>query len=246
MHAWQCIDLIDDENRNQPHGRRPAAHASNDDHQPRRAFEHCPSTTDLMPGNLGSVGDLLSGKFHPLLWGAHQTPQPRNLLPRGGSGHQEHGERDGRRGPVTRRDALTRCRSSRDPEEHPDRLAHPTYPATIVGWLSIGPPWEWDVGGPWWNRIWGSPRVVGDLSIGYTVDTRLIYPDDPEVWTFVSSAWPLERDDLAMLKAGKFFWHETTSSVELVDPEVESHTRSDHWYVPQSGQARDFDPLLAD
>jgi hypothetical protein len=112
------------------------------------------------------------------------------------------------------------------------RLAHPTYPGKIVGWLSVSPYWEWDLEDPWWKHSWGSPRLVGDLSIDYTEDTRLIYPDDPEVWTFVSSAWPLEPDDLAMLKVGTFVWHGTTFSAELVDPIVESETWSDHWYVP--------------
>ncbi|MET4052460.1 hypothetical protein ABID81_001830 [Frigoribacterium sp. PvP054] len=70
------------------------------------------------------------------------------------------------------------------------------------------------------------------MSIDYTVDTRLIYPDDPEVWTFVSSAWPLEPDDLEMLKKGTLEKSDATFSVELVDPQVESDIWSDHWYVP--------------
>lgn len=98
------------------------------------------------------------------------------------------------------------------------KLHLPDQRSELAGYLSVRPDHAYEVEGPWWNRRWARPRLVGDWYVDFwDFDTLRAWPDGSLSFG-ISDGFPFGANALDELASGTFSLHGVLFSVERVDP----------------------------
>lgn len=110
------------------------------------------------------------------------------------------------------------------------KLHLPDAPSDLAGYLSVRPDHAYEVEGPWWNRRWVRPRLVGDWYVDFwDFDTHLAWPDGALSYG-ISDGFPFEADGFEELAGGTFLLHGVLFSVERVDPAESPNEYGTHFH----------------
>lgn len=106
----------------------------------------------------------------------------------------------------------------------------PDAPSGLAGYLSVRADHIYEVEGPWWNRRWVRPRLVGDWYVDFwDFDTHLAWPDGALSYG-ISDGFPFEADGFEELARGSFPLHGVLFTVERVDPTGRPNEFASHFH----------------
>ncbi|WP_144765926.1 hypothetical protein [Curtobacterium sp. 9128] len=112
----------------------------------------------------------------------------------------------------------------------------PDHPTELAGYLSVQPDHAYDVEGPWWNRRWVRPRLVGDWYVDFwDFDTHRAWPDGSLSYG-ISDGFPFAAEGFQELARGRFLLHGVEFAVERVDPEDRPNEYGAHFYFLDRAQ----------
>lgn len=110
------------------------------------------------------------------------------------------------------------------------KLRLPARPSELVGYLSVQPNHVYDAEGPWWNRRWVRPRLVGDWYVDFwDFDTYRVWPDG-SLSHGISDGFPFEAGGFEELARGTFLLHGVVFVAERVDPAENPNDYGTHFH----------------
>lgn len=106
----------------------------------------------------------------------------------------------------------------------------PGHPDELAGYLSVQPDPLYTEEGPWWNRRWVRPRLVGDWYVDFwDFDTARAWPDGSLSYG-ISDGFPFGTDGFEDLARGTFLLHGVRFAVERVDPAEQPNEYQAHFH----------------